>query len=285
MACTYLICRAQPPLLLPLTPQNCAIMAGSSSEGPLPTHHDWSHSKLISLPSHCLNEDAQVQPPSPTDHKAVCCIPFCHPQRQILFQLLVQPLFDVSACNKLALLASKWTGVDVEGHRHCGLLHLDRWQWRWVLGVGDCFTYPHVGQPSNSTYVPWRRAAGEALMALWPGTSRALLGVLCISRQHNDTTMYCILNNALCTVSFTDVQWFLWCCRPVILSPCSWSKSCSSTTFSHFCRIRLSVVVDVVVEVIKSTTGAPFSNLGYVELTPNHNTNNYPNNVWISVLF
>ena len=62
---------------------------------------------------------------------------FLYAQRQVLLQLFVETVLDVTAGHKLTVLTEERTVVDAESHTHRRLVDSNRLQWFRVLGIAN----------------------------------------------------------------------------------------------------------------------------------------------------
>ena len=103
----------------------------------LDDHLRLTHLQLVSLATHGLNQHAQVQHAATEDTPAVLCRSALYAQRQVLLQLFVQSVLDMTAGHVLAVLSEERRVVDAECHTHRRLVDSNRLQCLGVLGVAD----------------------------------------------------------------------------------------------------------------------------------------------------
>ena len=65
-----------------------------------------------------------------------------------------QPLTHLSRCDKAALAAGKWRGIDAKEHGQRGFIYLDGWQRLGIVRVSDCGANRNVFDPSQGDNIP-----------------------------------------------------------------------------------------------------------------------------------
>ena len=100
-------------------------------------HLRLTYLQFVALATHRLDEHAQMQHTATIDAPGRFFRAFLHAQRQVLLQLFVEAILDMTACDVLAVLSEERTVVDAEGHTHRRLVDSNRLECLGVLCVAD----------------------------------------------------------------------------------------------------------------------------------------------------
>ena len=84
-------------------------------------------------------------------------------QSQVFLQLFLQTVVDVARGHELTLLAEEWRVVDLEEHRHRGLVDSNRWQRFWILDITEGVAYLKLLQSDDGTDVTTVYAVGTLM--------------------------------------------------------------------------------------------------------------------------
>jgi hypothetical protein len=109
------------------------------------------HLKLVSLAAHGLDEDGEVQLAAPGDEERVGGLGILHAQRDVVFELSVQPLADLAGGAPRPLAARERRGVHPERHPHRRRFHVDAGESDRVLRVRERLADQDLVQPGHAS--------------------------------------------------------------------------------------------------------------------------------------
>ena len=117
-------------------------------------HLRLAHRQLEPLPSHRLDQHAQVQQAPPRHPERVLLRHLLHAKGHVRVQLLHQPVPHVTRRQKLPLATRKRRVVHAEDHRQGRLVHRDDRQRVRIVRVGHRVADPDLRNPRNRHDVP-----------------------------------------------------------------------------------------------------------------------------------
>ena len=100
-------------------------------------HLRLTYLQLVSLATHGLDQHTQMQHAAAEHTPTALLSAFLYAQRQVLLQLFVQTILDVTAGHKLTVLTEERTVVDAESHTHRRLVDSNRFERFRVLGIAN----------------------------------------------------------------------------------------------------------------------------------------------------
>ena len=92
--------------------------------------------QLVPLTAHGFNQHAQVKDASTVDVPPVFAVGGFYPEGQVLLELGVEALADVTAREELSVFPEEWGRVDREEQAHGGLVHGDAFHGLRLFEVG-----------------------------------------------------------------------------------------------------------------------------------------------------